>query len=101
MESEMLSSQGFYILSIDIYKTISLKREHRDTAGKQYLTECYNQYEELIKKSKLIQDTKLPDMLQLINNKMEDMYNINDKCVSIHSIDKYELNNLIENLIFW
>ena len=93
MESEMLSSQGYYILSIDIYKTISLKREHRDTAGKQYLTECYNKYEELIKKSKLITDT-LPDTLQSINNQIYDeMYNITDKCVSIHSIDQYETDN--------
>lgn len=85
MESEMLSSQGYYILSIDIYKTISLKRDHRDVSGKQYLTECYNKYEELIKKSKLIKDTTLPDMLQ-IDNKITDFININDKCVTIHNI---------------
>lgn len=96
MESEMLSSQGYYILSIDIYKTISLKREHRDTAGKQYLTECYNKYEELIKKSKLIKDTTLPDMLQSINTQMFDT----DKCVSIHSIDSYE-SNLTGNIVYY
>lgn len=96
MESEMLSSQGYYILSIDIYKTVSLKRENRDIAGKQYLTECYNKYEELIKKSKLIKDTSLPDILQSINNKMSDIYNVNDKMISIHHIDtfnKYETDS--------
>jgi len=95
MESEMLSSQGYYILSIDIYKTISLKRENRDTAGKQYLTECYNKYEELIKKSKLIKDTTLPDMLQSINKKIIDIYNVNDKCIIRNKVDN--INNIDVN----
>jgi hypothetical protein len=107
MESEMLSSQGYYILSIDIYKTISLKRENRDIAGKQYLTECYNKYEELIKKSKLIKDTSLPDMLQSINNKMIEMYN--DKCIIINTVDnvnnidvnKYELEYLVKDINYY
>jgi hypothetical protein len=87
METEMLSSQGYYILSIDIYKTISLEREHRDVSGKQYLTDCYNKYEELIKKSKLIKDTNLPDVLQSINHKISDIVNVKERCVSIHSIE--------------
>lgn len=61
MESEMSSSQGFYILSIGIYKTLTLKRENRDINGKQYLMECYNTYSELVRNSKLIKD---PYMLQ-------------------------------------
>jgi len=92
MESEMLSSQGYYILSIDIYKTISLKRENRDIAGKQYLTECYNKYEELIKKSKLIKDTSLPDLLQSITNRIPNMYPTNDKCISINTLNN--VNNI-------
>ena len=106
MESEMLSSQGYYILSIDIYKTISLQRDHRDTAGKQYLTECYNKYQELIKKSKLINDTTLPDMLQSINNQMINMYNINDKCVSIQrlgiqGLDTYNYDYDKKDMIYY
>ena len=61
MESEMSSSQGFYILSIGIYKMLTLTRENRDTSGKQYLMECYNTYSELVRNSKLIKD---PYMLQ-------------------------------------
>jgi hypothetical protein len=106
MESEMLSSQGYYILSIDIYKTISLQRDHRDTAGKQYLTECYNKYQELIKKSKLINDTTLPDMLQSINNQMITMYNIDDKCVSIQrlgiqGLDTYNYDYDKKDMIYY
>jgi acyl-CoA-binding protein len=76
MESEFVSSQGFYILSIDIYKTLSLKRENRDNSGKQYLTECYNLYEELIKKSKLIKDPQilLLDKLQITGDLGVEMY---------------------------
>jgi hypothetical protein len=61
MESEMSSSQGFYILSIGIYKMLTLTRENRDVSGKQYLMECYNTYSELVRNSKLIKD---PYMLQ-------------------------------------
>lgn len=61
METEMSSSQGFYILSIGIYKMLTLSRENRDVSGKQYLMECYNTYSELVRNSKLIKD---PYMLQ-------------------------------------
>lgn len=76
LESEFVSSQGFYILSIDIFKTLSLKRENRDSSGKQYLTECYNLYEELIKKSKLIKDPQmlLLDKLQITGDVGVEMY---------------------------
>jgi hypothetical protein len=66
LETEMCASQGFYLLSIDIYKMITLCRENRDVSGKQYLTDCYNVYQELIKQSKLIHDPSLRDTLQII-----------------------------------
>lgn len=66
LETEMSASQGFYLLSIDIYKLLALKRKNRDVSGKQYLTDCYNLYQELIKQSKLIHDPSLKDTLQII-----------------------------------
>jgi hypothetical protein len=66
LETEMCASQGFYLLSIDIYKMITLRRENRDVSGKQYLADCYNVYQELIKQSKLIHDPSLRDTLQII-----------------------------------
>lgn len=66
LETEMCASQGFYLLSIDIYKMITLRRENRDISGKQYLADCYNVYQELIKQSKLIHDPSLRDTLQII-----------------------------------
>lgn len=70
MESEMSSSQGFYILSIGIYKMLTLKRENRDVNGKQYLMECYNTYSELVRNSKLIKDPYMlqKDFLQNVNH---------------------------------
>jgi hypothetical protein len=69
MESEMSSSQGFYILSIGIYKMLTLKRENRDINGKQYLMECYNTYSDLVRNSKLIKDPHMlqKDFLQNVN----------------------------------
>ena len=69
LETEMAASQGFYLLSIDIYKTTKLVRENRDVSGKQYLTDCYNLYQELIKQSKLIHDPSLKDTLQVIDKR--------------------------------
>jgi hypothetical protein len=66
LETEMSASQGFYLLSIDIYKMLALKRDNRDVSGKQYLTDCYNLYQELIKQSKLIHDPTLRDTLQIL-----------------------------------
>jgi hypothetical protein len=66
LETEMYASQGFYLLSIDIYKMLALKRDNRDVSGKQYLTDCYNLYQELIKQSKIIHDPTLRDTLQIL-----------------------------------
>jgi hypothetical protein len=95
LESEFVSSQGFYILSIDIFKTLSLKRENRDSSGKQYLTECYNLYEELIKKSKLIKDPELLllDKLQITGDIGVEMY------LSQSQSGNTSGNNIIKNSI--
>jgi len=89
MESEMSSSQGFYILSIGIYKMLTLTRENRDISGKQYLIECYNTYSELVRNSKLIKDPNMlkNDFLQSVESA------ISEKKLGTGVV----LNNLLEN----
>ena len=51
MESELISQRDYYLLSVDIFKTISLAKEHRPVPAKEYLEKCYNIYCKLIESS--------------------------------------------------
>lgn len=54
MESELISQRDFYLLSVDIFKTLSLQRKHRPIPAKDYLEKCYNTYCKLIENSQAI-----------------------------------------------
>ena len=76
METELVASKNFYLLAVDIYKTLTLDRKHRNSGGKDYLEEKYGEY------------TKLFENAQIIHSK------IKDKLVAIPTIiDGKELSN--------
>lgn len=54
MENELMSSKDYYILSIDIFKTLSLSKEHRPIPAKEYLDKKYSDYVKLYENSNLI-----------------------------------------------
>jgi len=54
MEIELVVSKDYYLLSIDIYKTLSLCADHRPIPAKEYLEKKYNEYVKLMEKSNLI-----------------------------------------------
>lgn len=54
MESELISQRDYYILSVDIYKTLSLEKQHRTIPAKEYLDKCHNTYCKLIESSNTI-----------------------------------------------
>lgn len=66
--SEELSHK-FYIISADIFKTLSLRDENRGVLGKDYLVEVFSDYLKLIEKSniltKKIKDQLMPLPMQL------------------------------------
>ena len=72
MENELAASKNFYLLAVDIYKTLTLDRKHRNSGGKDYLEEKYGEY------------TKLFENAQIIHSK------IKDKLVAIPIIDGKE-----------
>ena len=74
METELVASKNFYLLAVDIYKTLTLDRKHRNTGGKDYLDEKYGEY------------TKLFENAQIIHSK------IKDKLVAIPTIDNNKDN---------
>jgi hypothetical protein len=62
MDNELTSSKDYYILSIDIYKTLSLSKEHRPMPAKEYLDSKYNEYVKLYENSNLL-EKKIMDKL--------------------------------------
>jgi hypothetical protein len=62
MDNELTSSKDYYILSIDIYKTLSLGKEHRPMPAKEYLDTKYNEYVKLYENSNLL-EKKIIDKL--------------------------------------
>jgi hypothetical protein len=70
MESELISQRDYYLLSVDIFKTISLSKEHRPIPAKEYLERCYNTYCKLIESSnalaKSVEDKLCPLPIGLI-----------------------------------
>ncbi len=61
-EIELAASKDFYLLSINIYKTLSLERCRRHEGGKEYLEHVYNTYTKLIEDAQVI-NTKIRDKL--------------------------------------
>jgi len=62
METELMASRNFYLLAIDIYKTLTLDRERRNCIGKEYLEEKYGEYTKLYGNSQIIRG-KIDDKL--------------------------------------
>jgi hypothetical protein len=54
MENELIASKDFYLLSVDIFKILSLERNTRMVNGKVYLDETYQTYCKLIENSNIV-----------------------------------------------
>lgn len=54
MENELVVSKDYYILSVDIYKTLTLSKNHRPIPAKDYLDRKYNDYIKLFENSNLL-----------------------------------------------
>ena len=67
MENSLLISKEFYLLSIDIFKILSLERQNRHQNGQKFLDDKFIIYHKLIENSNLIK-TKISDKLAPIYN---------------------------------
>ena len=54
MENELISNKDYYLLSIEIYKILSLSPQNRPIKAKEFLEEKYTKYVNLIDKSNLL-----------------------------------------------
>jgi hypothetical protein len=72
MDNELNMSKEFYMLSIEIYKCLSLNRNHRLLDGKSFLEEKFGIYEKLIEASGVI-NQKLNDKLTPLPAKLKNI----------------------------
>ena len=54
LENDLISQRDYYLLSVDIFKTLSLKRDNRPIPAKDYLEKVYNIYTKLIESSETL-----------------------------------------------
>jgi hypothetical protein len=77
LENDLISQRDYYLLSVDIFKTLSLKRENRPIPAKDFLEKSYNTYTKLIESSETLLK-KIDDKLIPIGINSCDNYNDND-----------------------
>lgn len=58
LENDMISQRDYYLLSVDIFKTLSLTRENRPIPAKDFLEKSYNTYTKLIESSATLNKVK-------------------------------------------
>jgi len=54
MENELVSQQAYYLLGVDIFKNLSLSKDHRPIPAKEYLERCYNEFVKLTESSNAV-----------------------------------------------
>ena len=71
LENDMISQRDYYLLSVDIFKTLSLNRENRPVPAKDFLEKSYNTYTKLIESSSALSRVKGDKLIPI-------EFNIND-----------------------
>jgi len=65
MENDMISQRDYYLLAIDIFKTLSLDREIRPLPAKDFLEKSYNTYTKLIESSSILARVKGDELIPI------------------------------------
>jgi len=72
LENDLISQRDYYLLSVDIFKTLSLDRANRPVPAKDFLEKSYNTYTKLIESSSTLcrvkGDKLIPIDLDIIDN---------------------------------
>lgn len=58
LENDLISQRDYYLLSIDIFKTLSLDKNNRPIPAKDFLEKSYNIYTKLIESSSTLAKVK-------------------------------------------
>lgn len=74
METDLISQRDYYLLAIDIFKTLSLDREIRPLPAKDFLEKSYNTYTKLIESSSALARVKGDQLIDInLSNKDEEI----------------------------
>ena len=65
LENDMISQRDYYLLGIDIFKTLSLDKANRPVPAKDYLEKSYNIYTKLIESSSTLAKVKGDKLIQI------------------------------------
>ena len=81
IEKNLILQRDFYILSIDIYKTLQLNRKNRKMKGIEYLDKCFDEYNKLFQLSTLqhIKDSLTPLEKEYMENESPDSSTIHNE----------------------
>lgn len=85
MESELISSKEYYLLSLNIYKVLNLNKENRNVDAKVFLEECYSNYTKLLESSCVV-NKKLNDKLLPLPNKSDSSISTSHSSPNLHDI---------------
>lgn len=69
MEADLISYTHYYLLSVEIYKTLSLLRANRPIPAREYLQKIFNEYTKLIESSNPLETTITDKLLPIDINK--------------------------------
>lgn len=70
-DAELALSKDYYSLGIELYKCLTLSREHRSSEPKSYLDEKYGQFQSLNETSALLSKKLKVDLLAMVPNDFE------------------------------
>ena len=73
LENDMISQRDYYLLSVDIFKTLSLDKANRPIPSKDYLEKSYNTYTKLIESSSTLSRVKGDKLIPIEINIQEDI----------------------------
>ena len=74
MEADMISQRDYYLLAVDIFKTLSLDRQIRPLPARDFLEKSYNTYTKLIESSSILARVKQDELIPInLSNKDEEI----------------------------
>ena len=93
LENELICSKEYHILSLDIYKVLSLNKNNRTIKGSLFLETIFNNYEKLVENSSVtntIQDKLLvlnPNINAIIEKPKSPQYTHRNRLLSLFDIN--------------
>ena len=89
LENDLNSQRDYYLLSVDIFKTLSLNRENRPIPAKDFLEKSYNTYTKLIESSSALSRVKGDKLIPI-----DLIINDNDEIVITPSPNGFWVNEI-------